>query len=43
MIMSAVKCSISFLIGIYVGTYFDCKPHFIKIEKYIRDNMPQKK
>ena len=41
--MSAVKYSISFLVGVYVGTYFDCKPHLKKIEEFIRENMPQKK
>ena len=24
--MSAIKYSVSFLMGVYVGTYFDCKP-----------------
>ena len=28
--------------GVYVGTYFDCKPHLKQIEEFIRDNMRKK-
>jgi hypothetical protein len=41
--MSVVKCGFSFLMGVYVGTYFDCKPHIKQIEEFIRDNIPRKK
>lgn len=38
-----IKYGITFLIGVYFGTYFDCKPHLKKVENFIRDNMPEKK
>jgi hypothetical protein len=34
---------LGFASGIYVGTYYDCKPTLINIEKNIRDYMPSKK
>ena len=38
-----LKIGLGFLVGVYVGTYFDCKPHLKKIEKYIQENMPKKR
>ena len=29
--------------GIYVGTYYDCKPFMNKIGDYIKDQCPPKK
>ena len=34
---------LGFASGIYVGTYYDCKPTLINNEKNIRDYMPSKK
>ena len=41
--MMIVKMGVSFLVGVYVGTYFDCKPHLKNIEQFVRDNMPKKR
>jgi hypothetical protein len=41
--MSLIKLTMGFLIGVYVGTYFDCKPHLKKIEKIIHENFPKKR
>lgn len=29
--------------GIYIGTYYDCKPTINKIEEFIKLNIPNKK
>ena len=29
-----------FSVGVYVGTYYDCKPYIIKIKKIAKDNFP---
>lgn len=29
--------------GVYVGTYYDCKPWIYKVERFIRDNIPERK
>lgn len=29
--------------GVYVGSYYECKPVIVKIQKYIKDNMPKQK
>lgn len=34
---------ISFSAGVYVGTYFNCKPTIDTVSKYIKDNLPEKK
>ena len=36
-----VKIAASFIIGVYIGTYFDCKPHLKKIEEYVKENFPR--
>ncbi len=41
--MNIVQYGVSFCLGVYVGTYFDCKPHLKKIEQFIKDSMPEKK
>ena len=41
--MSLLKYGVSFFIGVYVGTYFDCKPHLKKIEEFVKENIPDKK
>ena len=41
--MTVLKYGVSFIVGIYVGTYFDCKPHIKQIEEFIRANIPNKK
>ena len=33
----------SFSAGIYVGTYFDCKPTIDKISEFVKENMPKEK
>jgi hypothetical protein len=32
-----------FGVGIYFGTYYNCKPHIEKIIKTIKNNMPESK
>ena len=34
---------VSFGAGVYVGTYFDCKPTISKIEEFVKSNIPTKK
>lgn len=34
---------ISFGAGVYVGTYYDCKPSLNKIEEFFKNNFPTKK
>lgn len=30
-------------IGIWIGTYYNCKPTIEHIQKYIKENMPKQK
>lgn len=32
-----------FAIGVYVGTFYDCKPSINKVMKFLRDNAPEEK
>lgn len=41
--MNMIKYGLSFLLGVYVGTYFDCKPHLKQVEQFIKENLPEKK
>jgi len=34
---------LSFTIGIYVGTYFNCKPTIERISKFVKENLPDEK
>ena len=34
---------LGFSTGIYVGTYFECKPVIEKIEQFVKDNFPKSK
>ena len=29
--------------GLYIGTYYDCKPKLDYMKKYIKDQFPEKK
>lgn len=29
-----------FGIGVYIGTYYECKPVIIRIKKFVKDNFP---
>ena len=33
----------SFGLGVYVGTYFDCKPIIQKFNKFVKENFPKEK
>ena len=30
-----------FGVGIYVGTYYNCKPYIVKVKKIVRENFPE--
>jgi hypothetical protein len=32
-----------FSLGVYVGSYYDCKPYADKVIEYIKENLPEKK
>jgi hypothetical protein len=32
-----------FVVGVWVGTHYNCKPHIEQASKYIKDNMPKPK
>lgn len=32
-----------FTSGLYVGTYYDCKPILTKVQNFIKENSPDKK
>jgi hypothetical protein len=32
-----------FIVGVWVGTHYNCKPTLDNITKYIQDNMPKPK
>ena len=34
---------IGFTSGIYIGTYYECKPIIEKIDKFIKNNFPESK
>ena len=34
---------VGFTSGLYVGTYYDCKPILIKVQNFIKENSPEKK
>ncbi len=29
-----------FSVGVYIGTYYECKPTIIRVKKFIIDNFP---
>ena len=31
------------VVGMYVGTTYDCKPYIDTIMKYVKDNFPEKR
>ncbi len=31
---------LGFVVGVYVGTWYDCKPAITQITTYIKDNSP---
>lgn len=37
------KFLVGFASGVYVGTYYNCKPLIIELEKKIKDIIPDKK
>ena len=41
--MSSLKFIVGFGLGIYVATYYNCKPIIEKIRKTIEDNIPPEK
>jgi hypothetical protein len=32
-----------FAVGVYVGTFYDCKPTIARIMDFLRDNAPKEK
>ncbi len=36
------KLLLGFGSGLYIGTYYDCKPIFNSIKKYIKTHVPEK-
>lgn len=41
--MTSLNFLIGFGIGVYVGTYYNCKPFINKIKKTIENNLPTEK
>ena len=41
--MTSLKFIIGVGLGIYIGTYYNCKPLIEKLKKTIKDNMPSEK
>jgi hypothetical protein len=37
------KFAFGFGLGVYSGTYYDCKPYINNISKFIKDNFPKEK
>jgi len=37
------KFVLGFVIGVYVGTHYNCKPTLERIEQFLRDNAPKEK
>jgi hypothetical protein len=34
---------VGFATGVYVGTYYNCKPTILMIREMVKDKMPEKK
>ena len=39
----STKFFFGFALGIYIGTYYNCKPIIEKIKKTIKENIPSEK
>lgn len=37
------KYVLTFIAGVYVGTYFDCKPQLEQLETFVREYFPERK
>lgn len=38
-----IRSALCFGSGVYLATYYDCKPYITKLESFIKDNIPNKK
>ena len=37
------RLMLSFLVGVYVGTYYDCKPYIEKTKAFLMEHIPNER
>lgn len=41
--MYMLRILLGFVGGVYIGTYYDCKPAVEKVSEYLKNNLPESK